>query len=91
MKILKIVVLTLCIPMMAHALGCEPGYKYPEEDKAIKESRASHGKKVGDKQWCSVNNNNGTVQCNYDTYDDCETYRTADEKCEKNPEPGKQY
>jgi len=41
--------------------------------------------------WCTVNKIDGTVQCEYNTKDDCETYRQVDETCVQNPEPGKQY
>lgn len=47
--------------------------------------------KVGVAAWCTVNKTDGTVQCNYNTKQECEDYRASDEKCEKNPEPGKVY
>jgi len=45
--------------------------------------------KIGVAAWCNVNKTDGTVQCNYDTKQECEDYRATDEYCEKNPEPGK--
>lgn len=47
--------------------------------------------KVGIAAWCTVNKIDGTVQCNYNTKQECEDYRASDEKCEKNPNPGKKY
>lgn len=51
---------------------------------------ANHAK-VGTAAWCTVNKTDGTVQCNYKTKDDCETYRESDEQCIANSEPGKKY
>jgi len=51
----------------------------------------SPSSKVGTAAWCTVNTVDGTVQCNYNTKQECEDYRASDEKCEKNPEPGKKY
>ena len=47
--------------------------------------------KVGTQAWCTVSHTTGTVECNYVTRAECETYRQSDEYCEKNPEPGKKY
>jgi len=45
--------------------------------------------KVGVAAWCTVSNK--TVECNYETKEDCETYRQTDERCVPNPEPGRKY
>lgn len=44
---------------------------------------------VGVAAWCTVNKVDGTVQCNYNTKQECEDYKASDETCQKNPEPGK--
>lgn len=51
----------------------------------------SPSNKIGIAAWCNVNRTDGTVQCNYDTKDECEGYRASDEYCIRNPEPGKKY
>ena len=46
---------------------------------------------VGVAAWCTVAKDGSTVECNYKTKADCEIYRSSDETCQKNPEPGKKY
>ena len=47
--------------------------------------------KIGVAAWCIVNKVDSTVQCNYNTKQECEDYRASDETCVANPEPGKKY
>lgn len=40
--------------------------------------------KIGKEQWCTQDKKTGKIECNYQTKEDCETYRWAEERCIRN-------